>query len=299
MENYELFRELPFYNDINISIKERAFRGYVETYKVKIINNKSLNDSLSVSKYSIKILFDELLREKRGFKYVLSTKIILKKRINDNEYKYSKVYFNSLVKTVINRRYHLNDSFEEILNLIDTWINESSAWTIDQIDGLYINTSNYEPLSGGSYIPLPKVLNNSIKSLINLKSKDHKCFMWCHVRLINPTNSHPERINKRDKKIAANLNYSDIVFPLDINDYKEIEGRFQMQVNVFGYENKVYPLYIAKTFYDQMLNLLLITEKDKSHYVFIKDVIRLMFSRRRHKDKKHCCMSCLQNFTTK
>ena len=41
--------------------------------------------------------------------------------------------------------------------------------------------------------------------------------MWCHIRLINPTNSHPERVNKQDK-IAANLNYSDIVFPLDFND---------------------------------------------------------------------------------
>ena len=68
--------------------------------------------------------------------------------------------------------------------------------------------------------------------------------MWCHVRLINLTNSYPERINKQDKKIAANLNYSDIVFSLDINDYEKIEDRFQMQVNVSGYENKVYPLYI-------------------------------------------------------
>ena len=32
-----------------------------------------------------------------------------------------------------------------------------------------------------------------------------------------------------------------------------------MQVNVFGYENKVYPLYISKKYYDQTLNLLLIT----------------------------------------
>ena len=63
--------------------------------------------------------------------------------------------------------------------------------------------------------------------------------MWCLVRLISPRNSQQERINKRDKKIAANLNYSDIVFPLDINDYKKTEDRFQIQVNGFGYENKV------------------------------------------------------------
>ena len=38
--------------------------------------------------------------------------------------------------------------------------------------------------------------------------------------------------------------------------------------------------------------------QDKSHYVFIKDFNRLMFSRSRHKDKKHHFMSCLQSFTT-
>ena len=56
-----------------------------------------------------------------------------------------------------------------------------------------------------------------MKGLINLKNKDHQCFM-CHVRFINPPNRNAERINKQDKKIITNLNYSDIVFPLDIND---------------------------------------------------------------------------------
>ena len=70
MKNYELLRQLPFYYDINVSRKERAFRGYAKTYKVEIINNKSLSDLLYVSKNSIKNLFGELLREKRDFKYV-------------------------------------------------------------------------------------------------------------------------------------------------------------------------------------------------------------------------------------
>ena len=67
-----------------------------------------------------------------------------------------------------------------------------------------------------------------MKGLINLKSKDHKCFMWRHVRLINPQNKNADRINKQDKKIAANLNFSDIAFLLDINDYEKIEDRFQI-----------------------------------------------------------------------
>ena len=105
--NYELLRELPLYDDINISRKERALRGYAKTYKVGIINNKNLSDSLPVSKNSIKNLFDELLREKRGFKYIIIVKITLKKRINDNGFDPKTLCFNSLVKTVINQRYRL------------------------------------------------------------------------------------------------------------------------------------------------------------------------------------------------
>ena len=63
-------------------------------------------------KNSIRNLFDELLREKRGFKYITSAKITLKKQSNDNELDPKTLYFNSLVKTVTNRRYCLNDSFE-------------------------------------------------------------------------------------------------------------------------------------------------------------------------------------------
>ena len=34
------------------------------------------------------------------------------------------------------------------------------------------------------------------------------------------------------------------MFLLDINDHEKTEDRFQMQLNVFGYENKVFSLYI-------------------------------------------------------
>ena len=88
--------------------------------------------------------------KKRSFKYIISVKITLKKWIEDNEFDPRAVYFNSPVKTVINQRYRLNDSFEEILNLLDISINEGSLWIIDKIEGLYINISNYEPLLSGN-----------------------------------------------------------------------------------------------------------------------------------------------------
>ena len=108
----------------------------IRTYEVEAIDKKSLHDSPILSKRSIKNLFNDLFREKQGFKYILTTRITLKKRINDNETLYRTVQSNSEVKTVINQRYHLNSLFEKVTNLLDLWISEGSGWTIEQIDGI-------------------------------------------------------------------------------------------------------------------------------------------------------------------
>ena len=52
---------------------------------------------------------------------------------------------------------------------------------------------------------------------------------------------------------------------------------------------------------EQELNVLLISNEEKSHYVCIKDFNRLMHPQVKTKNqrKKYFCMSCLQNFTTK
>ena len=84
------------------------------------------------------------------------------------------------------------------------------------------------------------------------------------------------------------------------HDYELVEERFEMNVNVFCYENKIYPIYISKKSNTQVLNVLLITSEEKSHYVFIKDFDRLMYSKVQTKNqhKKFFCMACVQNFTT-
>ena len=50
---------------------------------------------------------------------------------------------------------------------------------------------------------------------------------------------------------------------------------------------------------EQVLNVLLISNEEKSHYVLMKDFNRLIYSETKHKDRKHFFMSCLQNFSTK
>ena len=153
-----------------------------------------------------------------------------------------------------------------------------------------IDISNYDPLAGSSYVSLPPKLKHSMNGIINLKNEDNECFKWCHVRFINPQNKDADRIKKQDKETAKTLDYGGINFPLKARDYEIVEERFNINVNAFGYDNRVFTLYASKNLDEQVLNVLLISNGEKSYYVFIKDFNRLMYSKTKHKDKKHFCM---------
>ena len=95
---------------------------------------------------------------------------------------------------MISHKFSLENSFQKILYRIDNWINDGSGWIVESIESQYINVSTYRPLSGSSYMKMPKELRSSKKGLITIKNKDQKCFLWCHDRHINPVQIHPERI---------------------------------------------------------------------------------------------------------
>ena len=219
---------------------------------------------------------------------------MLKKYKLNGEIEFAPVYFNSVTKTVINHRFRLENSFQEILYMIDVWINNGSGWNVESIESQYINISTYRPLSGSSYMDLPVELRSPRKGLINIKNKDKKCFLWCHVRHINPSNEHPERILKNDKK-----NYDRIEFPVQEKDFNKIEIKNNICINVFGYENRlVFPIYISDQKFKDSMDLLLLIDNDKSHYVYIKDFDRFMFHKTKNKNKKWFCRSCLQCFSS-
>ena len=79
---------------------------------------------LEASKSSIKDSFSDLLNKKKGFKYQITIKFLLKKYKLNGEIKFAPVYFNSLTRTVINHRFTLESSSQEILYMTNVWINK-------------------------------------------------------------------------------------------------------------------------------------------------------------------------------
>ena len=82
----------------------------------------------------------------KRFKYQITVKVLLKNYKLNREIEFRPVYFNSKTKTIINHRFKLESSFQEILYMIDNWINEGSGWIIELIESQYINISTYKPL---------------------------------------------------------------------------------------------------------------------------------------------------------
>ena len=127
LKNIDRLAELPFYEQLSVIKTNQAFRGYAISYKVEIIEKKDPIVQLEASQSSIKDLLSDLLNETKGFKYHITVKVLLKKYKLNGEIEFAPVYFNSLTKTVINNRFRLENSFQEILYMIEVWIYEGSG----------------------------------------------------------------------------------------------------------------------------------------------------------------------------
>ena len=98
---------------------------------------------------------------------------------------------------------------------------------------------------------------------------------------INSSKEHPEKIKKADKKIAKKLDYDGIEFPVREKDFSMFEKKNNICINVL-----VFPIYISDKKFENSMNLLLLIDDDKSHYVYIKDFNRFMFHKTKSKNKK-------------
>ena len=82
-------------------------------------------------------------------------------------------------------------------------------------------------------------------------------------------------------------------------DFNKIKVKNNICINVFGYENElVFPIYVSDQKFEDSMDLLLLIDDDKSHYVYIKDFNRFMFHKTKNKNKKWFCKSCLQCFSS-
>ena len=300
---------------VNIIKRRQALRNRVKSFEVSLIEQKDPHKQLYYTTPGVAKELGSILNRDGGMKVQVTLPVLFKrKKIEyrddgqaEEVFEYKDAYFNSNAFTILNE-YQIIDALdkaaEEINNKIAVWLSEGSGWTIEEIRSHFVNIVKYLPLRGNSYIHTPKELRNSMMGLINLKNIDNECFRWCHNRHLNPRKVHPERITKEDRESVKSLDYTGITFPVTINQINRIEKQNKININLFGYDTvkkSIYPIEISKESYDDHLDLLYIEGKNNlgeetTHYIYMKDFNRLMFTFTKHKGKKHFCMHCLQCF---
>ena len=179
---------------------------------------------------------------------------------------------------------------------------EGSGWVFLNVKNLVLHTTRWDPINAGSYIELPAALKNK-KAIINIKNQDEKCFMWSVLRALNPKNKNAERVDNDLKSKEDTLNMKGIQYPVSFRGIDRFESQnTNISISVLGYnkEERVYPLRISKcTKRKHDIILLLIMDKEKSHYCLVKNISALLSSQiNKHKGACDICLNCFNCFNT-
>ena len=218
----------------------------------------------------------------------------------DNAYFCSKTYKN-LESTNTERL--IRKCFSKIIEDLREYNNNASGWYFKEVLRLEIHTTEFNPIKGSSYIPLPYRITNK-KAIVNIQNKDEKCFLWCILRYLYPRKDNDNRFADL-KKYEFSLKTKGITFPMNIKDITKFEklNPELPGINVFSEDDKmsIYPLRMADRDCKNTIDLFLYEEDGNTHYTLIKNFNRLIKSQKtKSKDGNiFICKRCFCHYTKK
>lgn len=291
-----------------LEISSSANRKIVWHY-AKNINNVQIYSKFlqSLKPELIKILKNSIQKHAIKFNFKLEATYNRPNVLNTSENRAFKttaieMFHDSNIAEIIERAYL------KLLNEKDEYSGRGSGFTLESIDGLLLAVYKYSPMSGSSYIKLPVCIEWK-RGTINPQNADQKCFMYA-ILARHVTGSTVCRIEGNNyKQHEDKYNFKDITFPTPLSDISKFErNNLNVSVNVYGIEKKfqppkkyptyeVYPLRVVEEEKTNHFDLLLITDGDNSHYVYISNFSRLIRSQKtRHNGRAVFCKRCFTNF---
>ena len=286
-----------------------AFRNYTNQYVIyNTIFTYAAIEFLTDAKPAITNIFNS----NRNIKTILFLHVLMSQGEKIEEFA-----FHSKGLKLILMETDENEIYDEMVEEIEEEMQKAqdavgSGWKFYKVIKLVLHTTRWEPLYGGSYIPLDPYLANK-KALINMQNEDEKCFMWSVLRALYPKNTNPQRIDNDLKSKQDSINMDDIRYPVN---FRAID-RFEIQnpnisISVVGYnkDDLVHPL--RKSIYTKRKHnivLLLLKEavegengeiEEKTHYVLVKNESALIASQiNNHKGSRKTCLNCFNSFNSK
>ena len=160
-----------------------------------------------------------------------------------------KAYFNSgthfnIESTNVNKL--IDKNVKKIIEDLQAYQKNGSGWYFKEVVQLEIHTSEFNPMNGSSYTPLPDWISDK-KAIVNIENKDEKCFIWCILRYLHPRKDNDTRLTDL-KKYEFSINTKGIDFPMKIKHISKFQklNPSLPGINVFSVNDnkKFYPLTV-------------------------------------------------------
>ncbi|KAL9959211.1 hypothetical protein ACROYT_G036308 [Oculina patagonica] len=115
---------------------------------------------------------------------------------------------------------------------IEAWSERGSGWVIERIIAAYVNVARYQPLKGGTYLPLPANLANK-KAIINVQNSDNECLKWALRAALFPPRDGKNLQRTSKYPVNDGINYKGIDFPTPVKQIDKLEAQnSKLAINV-------------------------------------------------------------------
>jgi hypothetical protein len=159
------------------------------------------------------------------------------------------------IHTKHNIRVKIMECFTNILSLYDVFTQLGSGFTLKRVVNLTVSIARFRIFYGGNGSPKlpPRLAYN--KSCVGAPNIDNKCFLYAVLMSIYKIQSYPNKKQMLflNSKICE-LNCTKLQFPIGLKDVAHFERKNNISINVFGYREVIYPLYMT-------------SDKTKAHHV--------------------------------
>lgn len=117
---------------------------------------------------------------------------------------------------------------------IEGWNENGSGWDFGRIDLACVNVANYQPLRGGTYLPLPAKLTN-MKAIINVRNRDNECLKRALRAASFPPKDGKDPQRPSKYPLVDGINFTGIDFPTPVKHIDKLEAQNRdLSINVFG-----------------------------------------------------------------
>lgn len=186
---------------------------------------------------------------------------------------------------------------EMIIRRFEQYCKDGSGLQLKRCTILDVHISEYQPFRGNSWFPTPASIPP--RCTINVKNEDNRCFEWAILSALYPVEKDAQRPSKYRDHLGE-LNFDRIEFPMKTGNIRKFERQNpNISVSVFKWSGKyLIPEVISNEDRPHQIDLLLISDGEKSHYIWIKDLARMLFKNSKHGHRQYPCRRCLHVYSS-